>query len=212
MVSPAPRARSRALRERDPSDPQWRAVELAQRARLIVDVAAADLDAAESTCGAFHPTAWHFRNAHQEALRSWDRLRAELGGATLKAALAEPPLVVMALGPGAEEFVPDRAGRWPIPEACTSVNPGPTTPVILIPIEGQAYRALRVVGTPLAPLLWRLTRLTPPLEDGPYYACRLRDRTTRCDCAEWTYRIAETDRAPHALCKHLEALDALGWL
>jgi len=196
----------RPVRDRDPSDPVWRAVELAQRARMVLDVSAADLEAAEAACGPFDPTAWHFRNAWYEAQRSWDRLRAELGGATLKAALEEPPLTVLALGPGADGFVPDRDGRWPLPDTT------PATPVLLIPIAGQTYRAHRVVGTALAPLLWRLTRLHPPLDDGPYYACRLRNAATRCDCAEWTYKIAETDRAPHALCKHLAALDALGWL
>jgi hypothetical protein len=202
----APQARPRptALCDRDPADPRWRAVELAQRARLILDVSAADLDAAESTLGAFHPTAWHFRNAWNEARQAWDRLRAELGGALLEAALGAPPITVLALGPGAESYVADGSGRWPVPST--------TTPVLLIPIAGQAYRAQRIAGTALAPLLWRLTRLHPPLDDGPYYACRLRDGSARCDCAEWTYKIAETDHAANVLCKHLTALEALGWL
>ncbi|GAC1466196.1 MAG: hypothetical protein NVSMB9_06490 [Isosphaeraceae bacterium] len=199
------------LRDRDPTDPVWHAVELAQRGRLILDVSAADLEAAEAAYGPFHPTAWHFRNGWYEALRSWDRLRAELGGATLEAALEEPPLTVLALGPGADRFTPDRAGRWPLPPPAPTGPGGPAPgPILLIPITGQSYRALRVAGTPLAPLLWCLTRLHPPLDDGPYYACRLRDGTTRCDCAEWTYQIADTE--PRNLCKHLAALDSLGWL
>lgn len=202
----------RPLRDRDPSDPVRRAVELAQRARMVVDVSAADLEAAEAAHGAFHPTAWYFRNAWYEALRSWDRLRAELGGAALQSALAEPPLTVLALGPGADGFAPDRDNHWPLPDPAGPGPGGAAAPVLLIPIAGQTYRALRVAGTALAPRLWRLTRLHPPLDDGPYYACRLRDATTRCDCAEWTYQIAGTDREPHALCKHLAALDALGWL
>jgi hypothetical protein len=172
------------LCHRDSSDPARRAVELVQRGRMILDVAAADLEAAESVLGAFHPTAWHFRGALNEARRSWDRLRAELGGATLEAALAEPPL--------------------------TSLTLGGTPPVVLIPIAGRTYRALRVAGTPLAPIQWRLTRLRPPLDDGPYYACRLQDGSTQCDCAEWTYRVAGADGL--ASCKHLAALDALGWI
>ncbi len=197
--------RALLLRDRDPSDPIWQAVELAQRGRMILDVAAADLEASESAHGPFHATTWHFRNAWYEARGSWDRLRAQFGGATLEAALDEPPLTVLALGPGSSEYTPDRDGRWPLPA------PGLlTSPVFLIPIAGQTYRALRVAGTPLAPLLWRLTRLHPPLDDGPYYVCRLRDGTTQCDCAEWIYQLAET--SPHALCKHLGALAALGWI
>src|SRR5437764_7222764 len=86
------------LRNRDASDPARRAVELAQRGRMILDVSTADLEAAEAACGSFHPTAWHFRNALHEAMRSWDRLRAEFGGATLEAALAQPPLTILVLG------------------------------------------------------------------------------------------------------------------
>lgn len=194
------------MRDLDPSDPTRQAVELVQRGRMIVDVSKADLDVAEASCGAFHPTTWHFRNAWYEALRSWDRLHAEVGSATLEAALNECPLIVLAIGPGANEYSPSHDGRWPLPD------PGPSNPVLLIPIAGHTYRVLRVAGTGLAPRLWRLTRLNPPLEDGPYYACRLRDGAAQCDCAEWIYRIADTDREPHALCKHLSALDALGWV
>jgi hypothetical protein len=155
---------------------------------MILDVAAIDLEAAEAALGAFHPTAWHFRNALHEAKRSWDRLRAQYGGATLEAALSEPPLTILTLGNGGTEY----------------------PRVILIPVGGQTYRAERVVGTSLAPVQWRLTRLNPPLDDGPYYACRLQDGSTQCDCAEWTYQIADTER--RALCKHLAALAALGWI
>ncbi len=92
----------------------------------------------------------------------------------------------------------------------TSLTLGGTTPVVLIPIAGRTYRALRVAGTPLAPIQWRLTRLRPPLDDGPYYACRLQDGSTQCDCAEWTYQVDGVRDFAH--CKHLAALDALGWI
>lgn len=175
------------IRRRDPSDPAFKAVELAQRGRMILDVATADLEAAEAALGPFHPTSWHFRQALDEARRAWDRLRAEFGGAALAAALEESPLAVLTLGG-------DAPGR---------------PAVTLIAIGGKTYRAERVEGTDLAPVLWRLTRL-PPHDDGPYYACRLRDGTTQCDCATWIYQIA--DGAAPGLCKHLAALDALGWL
>jgi hypothetical protein len=183
MEGPRPDHVPPSLRLRDPSDPARRAVELAQRGRMILDVAAADLEASEATLGPFHPTTWHFRNALAEAQKSWDRLRAEFGSRALEQALAQPPLAVLRLdGPG----------------------PG----LLLIPIEGKTYRAEPIAGTVLAPVLWRLTRLDPPLENGPYYVCSLLDGTTHCDCAEWTYRAAEST----GLCKHLTALDALGWL
>ncbi len=161
---------------------------------MILDVSAADLEASEAALGPFHPTSWHFRNALNEAKRSWDRLRAEFGGSALEAALNEPPLTVLTLG---------EDGRG-----------GPK--LTLVPIAGRTYRVQRVAGTPLAPIQWRLTRLTPPQDDGhdPYFACRLRDGSTQCDCAEWTYQIAGTDspHAPDAWCKHLAALAALGWI
>ncbi len=155
---------------------------------MILDVAAADLDASETTLGAFHPTSWHFRNALLEAKRSWDRLRAEYGGAALEAALSAPPLAVLTLGP-TNEGMPR---------------------VTLIPIGGQTYRVQAVAGTPLAPVQWRLTRLNPPLDNGPYYVCRLHDGSTQCDCAEWIYHLEGTTRFAH--CKHLAALAALGWI
>jgi hypothetical protein len=200
------------LRDRDPSDPARQAVELAQRGRLILDVAAADLEASEAAYGPFHPTSWHFRNAWHEAKRSWERLRAELGAAALEAALDEPPLTVLALGPGAANFVPDRAGRWPLPQLAAA--PGPIAPshktVLLIPINGETFRVLRVGGTPLAPVLWRLARLHPKPGDEPYFAGRLHDGGAHCDCADWIYRFADT--IPHAHCKHLAALASLGWI
>jgi hypothetical protein len=184
---PAPYARKRTpLRDRDPSDPLRQAVELAQRGRMILDVSAADLDAAEAVLGPFHPTTWHFRHARDEARRAWDRLRAQYGGGTLEAALDEPALTHLTLDRGKDQ-----------------------APIVLIPIAGRTYRAERFAGTNLAPVLWRITRLHPPLEDGPYFACRLRDGSLQCDCAEWVFEVADTDRH---VCKHLAALAALGWL
>jgi hypothetical protein len=57
----------RSLSKRDESDPVRCAAELVQRGRLILDVSAADLEAAEAMFGAFHPTTWHFRNSLSEA-------------------------------------------------------------------------------------------------------------------------------------------------
>jgi len=184
----APTRRKPTLRERDPSDPLRRVVELAQRGRMILEVSTIDLEAAEVVLGSFHPTTWHFRHALNEAKRSWDRLRAEFGGATLEEALKEAPLMVLTLG--------DEGGDLPR--------------AVLIPIGGRAYEVARVEGTEIAPVQWRINRLTPALEHGPYYVCRLQDGSTQCDCAEWTYRLDTTD--PHFACKHLAALAALGWI
>jgi hypothetical protein len=195
MPAPAPaRPRPRPLRDRDESDHQRRAVELAQRGRMILDVSIADLEAAEAVHGAFHPIAWHFRNACNEARRSWERLRAELGTRTLEAALNQPPLVVLKLGEDAED--PERNS----PRA------------MLVVIAGLTYCIQRVAGTELAPIQWRVTRLHPPLENGPYYVCRLADGATQCDCAEWTYQIAENGDTRKSHCKHIAALAALGWI
>jgi len=174
------------LADRDPTDPAFKSVELAQRGRMILDVAAADLEAAEATHGPFHEVAWHFRNALAEARKSWDRLRAEFGGAALEAALREPPLATLALG--------GTPGR---PRAT------------LIVIAGKTYAVEPIAGTEPAPIQWRLVRL-PASEDGPYYACRLKDGGTQCDCAEWIY---EVDGVPgRGPCKHLAALGSLGWV
>jgi hypothetical protein len=180
----------RSLRDRDESDPARCAVELVQRGRLILGVSVADLEAAEATFGAFHPTTWYFRNALNEAQRSWERLRAELGTKALEAALDQPPLTTLTLG--------------------ESANGMPR--VVLILIASHTYRSEWVAGTELAPIQWRLTRLNPPLENGPYYVCRLADGATQCDCADWTYQIAETENVRKTYCKHLSALAALGWI
>jgi hypothetical protein len=166
---------------------------LIQRARLTLDVASADLQASEEYLGAFHPTSWYFRNALNEARLAWERLRAEVGTKRMDAALKEPPITVLTLGSVDNEESPE-----------------PSTTIILIPISGQSYRVQRVVGTEDAPVQWRLTRLHPPLEDGPYFACRLADGSTQCDCADWTYQEAPSGRT--SPCKHLRALAALGWI
>jgi hypothetical protein len=164
-------------------DAAWKAVELAQRGRMILDVATADLEESEARLGPFHTTSWFFRNALAEARNAWDRLRAEYGTASLEAALEEPPVTTL------------------------RIDHGGSAPILLVPIRGRTYRVERVPGTTLAPVQLRLTRL-PPVDDGPYYACLLADGTTQCDCAEWAYQVEGTPR----LCKHLEAMQALGWL
>jgi hypothetical protein len=198
-ASPQPLLRETAtlappeLRWKDESDPWRRSVELIQRARLTLDVASADLQASEESLGPFHPTSWYFRNALNEARLAWERLRAEVGTKQLDAAIKEPPITILTLGSADDEASPEQA-----------------TTIILIPIGGQSYRVQRVIGTEDAPVQWRLTRLHPPLEDGPYFACRLADGSTQCDCADWTYQDAPSGRV--SPCKHLRALAALGWI
>lgn len=164
-------------------------VELVQRGRMIVDVARADLEAAESRLGPFHPTSLHFRSALGEALNAWERLRARHGSPTLDAAIAQPPATTLTLS-----------------------GPGCAKGLLLVPIRGQTYHVESIPGTPPAPIQWRIVRLSTATEDdpeGPYHACRLADRSTQCDCAEWTFR---EENAPDPACKHLKALEALGWI
>jgi hypothetical protein len=164
---------------------------------MTLDVAAADLDAAEAFHGPFHPTAWFFRNSLNEARHAWERLRAEVGTKQLDAALKGPPVAVLTLGPTRGDDDADD-------------SPSTSAALVLIPIGGQTYRVQRIAGTDPAPIQWRLTRLHPPLADGPYFACRLDDGSTQCDCADWTYQEAPTGR--FSPCKHLRALAALGWI
>jgi hypothetical protein len=187
-VAPARTLQVPLLGERGQSERNRSRAELAQRGRLILDVATADLDAAQRTLGPSHATTWHFRTALDEARRSWERLRLELGTAFLETALRQPPLVVLGL------------------QARRDRDIG----VELMLIGGQTYCTQAVGGTSLAPIQWRLTRLNPPLDHGPYYVCRLADGSTQCDCADWTYRIAELAPGGTTHCKHLEALVALG--
>jgi hypothetical protein len=165
-------------------------VELVQQGRLILDVSVADLEAAEASFGALHPTTWYFRTALNEAQHSWERLCAELGMGAVEAALAEPPLTALTVG-----------------ESRNALDN-----VVLILIGGQTYRPQRVPGSELAPVQWRLTRLSPPLENGPYYVCRLADGSTQCDCADWIYQINQATSNPRVHCKHLAALTALAWI
>lgn len=170
-----------------PATAATQAIERIQRGRMILDVATVDLDVAEATLGPVHPTSWHFRQALADARKAWDRLRAEFGGAAMERALAGPPVAVLRLRPGSR-------GR---------------PALSLISIRGKSFGVEWIVGNELAPIQWRLARLNPPLEFGPYYACRLSDGSTQCDCAEWAYREEAPGDAP---CKHLAALLALGWI
>lgn len=163
--------------------------ELAQRCRIILDVSTADLETAETLLGSFHPSTEYFRDALQKARRSWERLRAELGGKALAEALESPPQAVLALGK----------------------NSAPSPQTFLIVISGQTYCAQAVPGSRAASIIWRLSRL-PDLEDGPYHACRLEDGSFQCDCAQWTYQIADNEDAGDSSCKHVSALQSLGWI
>lgn len=177
---------SNVPRSRTRTAPRARAaqrdIERIQRARIRLDVAAVDLQVAERHLGPFHETACHFREALAEARRGWDRLRAELGTPALDAAVAARPAALIEL---------ERSDWW------------------LMLIGGETFGVAAVSATPLAPAVWRLVRL-PTHADGPYHAARLADGTTRCDCAEWTYRVEDLLDAP--ACKHLAALAGLGWI
>ena len=164
--------------------------EFAQYCLLAVDVARADLEVAEAEFGPSHPTTSHFRNSLNQVRRSWERLRAALGIRAIEAALSEPPLTTLVL----KEHTKN------------------STQIVLVLIDGKTYSTQKVPGTELAPIQWRLARLHPPLDDGPYYVCRLANGSTQCDCADWTYRIAETTDALKRKCKHVSALSSLGWI
>jgi hypothetical protein len=168
--------------------PSFRTVVHVQRTKMVVDVASADLEVAERLAGTLDPTVGHFRQALSKAQQAWEHLRADLGAPVIEAALAEPPRAYLTLGGG-------RTGQ-------------PRT--LLIPISGQTYQAEHIMGTPLAPVQWRLTLLGRSPGVDPYYVCRLRDGSTQCDCADWIFRAEGID--PPGRCKHLIALDALGWL
>ena len=191
MQVPSPHLNfGRSPGECDEFNPTRCVFELVQRGRLILDVSAADVEASEATLGTFHPTTWYFRNSLTEAQRSWERLRAEVGTRVVEAALNQPPLTVLTLGQS------------------TATRPE----VVVVLIAGQTYRPQKVIGSELAPIQWRLSRLRPPLENGPYYVCRLANGLTQCDCADWTYQIAGTEKIRTSRCKHLAALHALGWI
>ena len=184
--------------------PTGRPDELAQRGRIILDVAAADLETAERALGPFHPTTIHFRATMDDARRAWERLRAHHGGKALAEALEKPPCAVLTLGDGQTSVANlDSAASESSPTLCPKA--------ILIVISGQTYCVERAPGTRLAPIIWRLSRL-PDLEDGPYYACRLRDGELQCDCAQWIYQIADNEEAQETVCKHIAALRSLGWI
>lgn len=165
-----------------------RLTELIQRGRMTLEVAQVDLQMVQSRQGPFHETTWYFRQALADATQSWDRLCQEVGERGVATALAQPPSIILEL---------NHPGR-------------PGTPVCLILIQGGTYRLEPVPGTPLAPSIWRLTRLATDQDPEPYYALKRADGSTQCDCAEWVYRIAETNQ-PRP-CKHLAALHALGRL
>jgi hypothetical protein len=186
-------------RARDQDDPGFRAIELAQRGRMILDVAAADLAAAEAMLGSFHETTWYFRQALADARRAWDRLRVFYGLRALEKALTEPPATILTLGEKAD---------------------GSDPAAILLVITGRTYRVRRLRGTAMAPVLWRLDRFPPadpseleadPFALDPYHLARLAGGRPVCDCGEWFFRVAEAEH-PTGLCKHLAALRSLGWV
>jgi|GEM_PF-1429791 len=175
-------------------------IELIQRGRIILDVAAADLDAAEAGLGPFHEVSCHFRDALAEARRAWERLRAHYGSRAVTQALEAPPHALMTLGlPPSNDSAP--------PSCAGSERPK----VILLVIAGFTYAVRPLPPSPEAPALWRLDRL-PASEDGPHQPARLADGSYQCDCAQWIYQLADQPDQPQRYCNHLQALRWLGWL
>lgn len=188
-------------RLRNPDDPSQRAIEVAQRGRIVLDLATTELASMERRLGPFHEKTWVCRRTLAEALRAWDRLRAAYGRAALEAALERPPAAVMTFG--------GSCGAEGLPRA------------VLMVIGGRTYRARKLEGSSAAPTIWRLDRVPPadpsaladdPFALDPYHAVRLADGATRCDCGEWVFSIDGVDDHPTGLCKHLAALRALGWV
>jgi hypothetical protein len=158
-----------------------------QRAKIVLDVAIVDFEVSEETLGPVHPTTQHFRETLDAARTSWDRLRAEFGGKTLERELGRSAIAVVRLDPQ----TPESRRRH------------------LILIQGKTYAVESVPGTPVAPILFRIQRLNPRLEFGPYYLSQLADGSMHCDCAEWAYRDDSPGEIP---CKHLSSLSHLGWI
>lgn len=178
-----PSHRARARPRPRPEGCSATRIELIQRGRMLVDLAAALLIANEARLGPFHDDTWRDRRTLDDVQRAWDRLRAQFGTPTLDWALNQPPVRPLLL------------------------NGDPRARFLVI--AGKTYRADRLPGNDLAPRLVRLHRL-PDHDDGPYHACRLRDGATQCDCGEWFYHVLDTPDAPP--CKHLATLRALGWI
>jgi len=165
-------------------------IELVQRGRMILDLAEADYEEVVGRRGHDREAAWQCRNTLTEASQSWQRLVEDLGMDTVQTALRQPSQSAIHL---------ESVG-----------HKGQTISLILI--GGSTYTVMREPGVELAPVQWRVARLKPNVEPDPYYVCRLANGTFQCDCAEWIYRIAETDRLRTTHCKHSAALHALGWI
>jgi hypothetical protein len=178
------------------------AIEIAQRGRILLDLATAELAAAERRFGPFGEKTWECRRTLAEARSAWDRLLAEYGGMALEAALGRPPVAVLTFGGSCQ-------GKNGLPQA------------VLLVIAGKTYRARKLPPAPMAPAIWRLDRIPPedpskladdPFALDPYHAVRMADGSTRCDCADWIFKIDGVEGHPTGLCKHLTALRSLGWV
>ena len=120
------------------------------------------------------------RQLTEEMAAIWTRLWNEFGGGIIQTALDCHPIATTTMGNGTSLFL----------------------------IDGETYVFQRAHGARLAEMQWELAKLN----DGanPYYACRLANGTLQCDCADWTYRVAESNGATCTHCKHLRALASLG--
>lgn len=168
--------------------------ELVQRGRMIVELAAADLHAAEAAYGTAHEITWRFRNQLNEARVSWSHLCAELGPRAIERALSQPPASFLALEP-------TRSGRGDVNLFC---------------LEGTTFRATRSLNTARGATEWHLASLASSLAEGltrprvRFTVSRARDGSRCCDCAEVRGAEGVTHDGSH--CKHVRALLALGWI
>jgi hypothetical protein len=161
-------------------------IERIQRLRAILDLSELDLQAIEAQLGPFAESTWGHRRVLADARRAWGRLSLGLGPDIVARSLASPPAAVVRVG-------------------------NPKRGAAALVVGGRTYLAMRVFDPPpLVRTMWRVLPVTLDTRDEPYYVTRLRDGSSRCDCADWYFRIAEQPQ--EGTCKHIAALDSLGWL
>ncbi len=189
MAEPSPRPADKTDAPLKRAALARRVIERVQRLKIVLAVATVDLEVAIDRFGAFSEHTWSHRRLLADARRAWERVRADLGQVDLGRALARPPIVSLPIG-------------------------GDSARIRAISIGGQCYLVHRAVPVEyqlrsFCNLLAIETRPSARPSE-PYRVFRLRNGDTQCDCADWYFRIAEQPR-PGA-CKHIAALESLGWL